>query len=601
MSFAILRTAKLKTQSAIRGCVAHNERERNTLNADSERECKQLVSHDGDIYETVIKHIENNGAKYRKNSVLAQEVFLSASPEYFRPDDPSKYGYWDNDRLEQWSEKTQKWLKNQFSNHIVSMQLHLDEATPHIHCIVVPITDDRRLSARDVFSKKTLREMQTTYAQALESLGIDRGIRGSTAKHTDIKTWYGEQGHPQVPAPEPANVNLGINPPVLKKSTLDQAQKSESDRINKEQKQSIDEIRRSASSAKRLIKENQELKRTNAMLQDYIQDQNKTINKNETEYKQLVNSLRDISLQDVCRELKLEQDSKELNKWKSEQHIITLKKQKFYDHANGVGGGGAIDLVMHCLSCSFNEAASYLRDVFNHSSAVGAVKYKIVSSASQIVSDAKPPKFKPPEPVEKNWGKVKNWLLKRKLPFKKIKELHEAGLLYADSNNNAVFANNTLAEIHGTHDSKRFKQSLGSKMSGLWISKPSSTTKKIALVESCLDGLAYEALHENAVAVSTSGLASREKMQGLIDWCKKKNIELVCAYDNDEAGIEAANNLGLEHDIPFCGKDWNDALIEQKTPRQLPASPTFRDFMHSRKDKQEQEPQSRHASPFFKP
>ena len=519
MAFAILRTAKLKTQSAIRGCVAHNERERNTLNADSERECKQLVSHDGDIYETVIKHIENNGAKYRKNSVLAQEVFLSASPEYFRPDDPAKYGYWDNDRLDQWSEKTQKWLKNQFSNHIVSMQLHLDEATPHIHCVVVPITSDGRLSARDVFSKKTLREMQTTYAQALESLGIDRGISGSTAKHTDIKKWYGEQGHPQVPTPEPANIDLGINPPVLKKSTLEQAQKSESDRINKKQKQSIDEIRRSASSAKRLIKENQELKRTNANLQDYIQEQKQTINTYATEYKQIVNSLRDISLQDVCRELRLEQDSKESKKWKSEQHIITLKGQKFYDHAHAHGGGGAIDLVMHCLSCSFNEATGYLRDVFGVGSAIGAVNYKIVSSAHQIVSDAKPPKFKPPVPVPENWGKVKNWLLKRKLPLKKINELYKSGFLYADSRNNAVFVNNTLAEIHGTSDTKRFKQSLGSKVSGLWITEQSHITKntKIAIVESCLDGIAYEELHKNSIAVSTSGLESREKMQGLID------------------------------------------------------------------------------------
>ena len=600
MSFAILRTAKLKTQSAIRGCVAHNERERNTLNADSERECKQLVSHDGDIYETVIKHIENNGAKYRKNSVLAQEVFLSASPEYFRPDDPTRYGYWDNDRLNAWSEKTQKWLKNQFSNHIVSMQLHLDEATPHIHCVVVPITPDGRLSARDVFSKKTLREMQTTYAESLSDLGIDRGIKGSTAKHTDIKTWYGEQGNPQVPEPIPANIDLGINPPVLKKSTLEQAQKSESERINKEQKQSIDEIRRSAASSKRLNNENQELRKTNARLQDYIHEQNKTINNHETEYKQLVNSLRDISLQDVCRELRLEQDSKEPKKYKSNDHIITLKGQKFYDHAHGVGGGGAIDLVMHCLSCSFNEATGYLRDVFGVGSAIGAVKYKIVSSASQIVSDAKPPKFKPPEPVEKNWGKVKNWLLKRKLPLKKINELHDAGFLYADSRNNAVFASDTLAEVHGTSDIKRFKQSLGSKMKGLRISRP-TPTKKIAICESCIDAISYEVLNPGTIAVSTSGLASRKKMQGLIDWCEDKNIELVCAYDNDEAGIEAANNLGLKHDTPQLNKDWNDELIEMKTPRPLPNTPTFRDFMQSRNDQREQEPQSHPASTSFKP
>ncbi|MEL6368672.1 MAG: plasmid recombination protein [Pseudomonadota bacterium] len=62
----------------------------------------------------------------------------SASPEYFRPGDPSAVGTWDEDRLERWIDATMDHIEVQFGDDLVFAELHLDEDTPHIHFVVAP-------------------------------------------------------------------------------------------------------------------------------------------------------------------------------------------------------------------------------------------------------------------------------------------------------------------------------------------------------------------------------------------------------------------------------------------------------------------------------
>lgn len=149
INFAILRTAKLKTEAAIKGVSGHNCRSRKTENADPEKKVENIIDGGPDLHATVIKKIENAGAKYRSNSVLAQEIFLSASPEYFRPGQEDRSGIYDEEKMTQWKEESLAWLKNEFGDNIVDCKLHLDESTPHIHAVIVPLTEDGRLSARD--------------------------------------------------------------------------------------------------------------------------------------------------------------------------------------------------------------------------------------------------------------------------------------------------------------------------------------------------------------------------------------------------------------------------------------------------------------------
>ena len=143
MPYAIVRIAKLK-QANVAGSGMHVFRGRKTPNADlSLLEENQTLIHYDDrhlsLKEVVHKksHSVPQQRKIRTDAVYAVEILLTASPEYFRPDDPSKYGDYQADKLADWTEASVKWLKTEYGDRIVRAELHLDEATPHIHAYLV--------------------------------------------------------------------------------------------------------------------------------------------------------------------------------------------------------------------------------------------------------------------------------------------------------------------------------------------------------------------------------------------------------------------------------------------------------------------------------
>ena len=119
-------------------------------------------------------------------------------------------------RLKAWCADNLAWLRKTFGvDNVVSAVLHMDEATPHIHAVVVPIvTGERRkvlkeqtdepnkrkyrtksaarprLCADDVMSRVKLKEYQDTYAAAMAKYGLQRGIDGSKARHVTTQEFY---------------------------------------------------------------------------------------------------------------------------------------------------------------------------------------------------------------------------------------------------------------------------------------------------------------------------------------------------------------------------------------------------------------------------
>lgn len=65
-------------------------------------------------------------------------IVVSASPEYFRPNNPAAVGTWDDDRLEKWLGASTTQLKEEHGADLVHVELHLDEDTPHLHAVVAP-------------------------------------------------------------------------------------------------------------------------------------------------------------------------------------------------------------------------------------------------------------------------------------------------------------------------------------------------------------------------------------------------------------------------------------------------------------------------------
>ena len=118
-------------------------------------------------------------------------------------------------RLGEWCDSTMQWLYSTFGKeNVVAATLHADEETPHIHATIVPIVqgerrkakteaengkrkyktkkDKVRLCADDVLIPKKLEEYQTTYAEQMKPLGLEKGIYGSEAKHRSNMEYYKE-------------------------------------------------------------------------------------------------------------------------------------------------------------------------------------------------------------------------------------------------------------------------------------------------------------------------------------------------------------------------------------------------------------------------
>jgi len=98
----------------------------------------------------------------------------------------------DKEKARQWVNDNYRFMCDEFGReNIVRFTLHLDERTPHIHCVTVPLTADGRLSAKEVTgNRKALQERQNRYAERMQALDLVRGIKGSKAKHSTLQDYY---------------------------------------------------------------------------------------------------------------------------------------------------------------------------------------------------------------------------------------------------------------------------------------------------------------------------------------------------------------------------------------------------------------------------
>lgn len=191
MAFAILRTAKLKTMGNISASLSHNYRTRETLNADP-----QLTPSNSHNQETATTAREAIKAlipdKHRSDAVLCVEYLITASPEYF---DGGKTG-------DEYFKKALEWLEEKHGKeNVAAVSIHRDEKTPHMVAYVVPLDEKGGLNAKKYLGGRTaMSKMQTDFAKAVKSLGLERGIEGSVAKHTTIKEYYTRVNTP-IPTP----------------------------------------------------------------------------------------------------------------------------------------------------------------------------------------------------------------------------------------------------------------------------------------------------------------------------------------------------------------------------------------------------------------
>lgn len=158
------------------------------------------------LQQAVDKRLREAGIKRRKGQASCLEIIFTGSHD--------RMVTMSRKELMKWSSDILKWAKKQWGEeNVVSASLHVDERTPHIHMIVVPIVtgqsrrtkfhqehkkstktykinhDKLRLCKNEVYTKAKLYEYHDSLFQEVNAkYGLERGefaLPGSKKKHQD--------------------------------------------------------------------------------------------------------------------------------------------------------------------------------------------------------------------------------------------------------------------------------------------------------------------------------------------------------------------------------------------------------------------------------
>lgn len=97
--------------------------------------------------------------------------------------------------LDKWKEVNIEWLKKTFGEqNIISAVLHLDEVTPHIHAVIVPLDENGRLNAKKIIGgPQGMREKMEDYGDLMnKEFGFRKPTPHRVAKSIDINTFNSE-------------------------------------------------------------------------------------------------------------------------------------------------------------------------------------------------------------------------------------------------------------------------------------------------------------------------------------------------------------------------------------------------------------------------
>lgn len=150
--YAILRFAKYKGPE-IGHIESHNERtkEKYASNPDIDTSRSKhnfhLVTPKRKYRAEAEKQIAEAGCRTRSDSVRVVEALITASPEFFKGKKPNEVKAF-------FAEALNFMQAHQAKETIISAVVHVDEKTPHMHLCFIPLTEDKRLSAKEILGNK---------------------------------------------------------------------------------------------------------------------------------------------------------------------------------------------------------------------------------------------------------------------------------------------------------------------------------------------------------------------------------------------------------------------------------------------------------------
>lgn len=222
LNYAIFRSEPIYTISDLAQIGSHNKREKNAYQSNKDIKI-ELSKNNIELIPLNVKYVKGFDEltkEYKKEhdermkteradrrkryhemlnsskNVVADELVMTASHNFFK--DMSR------EQIKEWADTCMDFVYNDLGynkEQILHATVHLDEETPHIHCVVVPLVkklDNRTNTERYTISKKQyikdklqLSRLQDMYHKRLTEKGYDleRGIKGSDNKHIKIKEY----------------------------------------------------------------------------------------------------------------------------------------------------------------------------------------------------------------------------------------------------------------------------------------------------------------------------------------------------------------------------------------------------------------------------
>ena len=191
MAYAILRFAKHKG-GASKALSAHHERTKDSYASNPDIDLSRTAQNFHLVtprwsYEQEINHrIQTAGCRVRKDSVKFVDTLVTVSPEFAKAHEAEMPEYF---------RRAFDFLKERVGEeNIISAVVHMDEKTPHMHLCFVPLTRDKRLSAKEILGNKKsmIRWQDDFYACMAERWPeLERGTPAVETKRRHLTPqWY---------------------------------------------------------------------------------------------------------------------------------------------------------------------------------------------------------------------------------------------------------------------------------------------------------------------------------------------------------------------------------------------------------------------------
>src|SRR5574344_645514 len=188
MSMLVARMQKMKADNLI-GIGNHNQRKtKNHSNPDIDISLSELnydLVNRTDNYKKDIENFINENKTttraIRKDAVLVNEWIITSDRKFFE-------NLSDEDTKEFFITAKEYFAENFGEENIRYATVHLDESTPHLHMGIVPFDKDKKLSAKRIFNREALRNVQEDLPKLLQEKGFDieRGLEGSDRKNLTV-------------------------------------------------------------------------------------------------------------------------------------------------------------------------------------------------------------------------------------------------------------------------------------------------------------------------------------------------------------------------------------------------------------------------------